>query len=510
MPVPNDEEIYCIEMTVYDPDILGTKVLRYATKGGVYGGNYYEPRITQPGNFKISLFQDNQTRGQSQVGYGEVVLTNVDGGLDALLNYGCDGRSIVFKKFTAALGLVLLTSCAMEQPVFQNNEEMSIRIRDDQARLSVPATMSKYAGDNVLPDGLEGTSDIKGKPKPLLYGKVSNATPVLVNTSRLIYQIHETHYAVPTAVYDKGVALIAGAQYLSVDDMMANAPAPGTFRWLIWDDDVYGSFFRLGSAPAGPITFDGYEGATSAARTAGQVIKRIISAAIGSGWLITADYTALDALNSAEVGIYTNSEMSVAEMVDSVAGSIGAWYGFDVNQKFRVGRLDAPSGTPDITLTGTEILNIERLATQDTGRGVPVWRVNLNYDKNFTVQNVDQLAGSVTLARQQWLSKEFRTVNSSDNAVRAIHQLAPEMTINTLLVSEPAAQAESDRLFDLYSVRRDMLAVQIPSNLLQYIEPGKTAQIMYNRYGYDSGKLFKIIGIKPDWEINITTLIVWG
>ncbi|WP_328716773.1 hypothetical protein VO226_16100 [Halomonas elongata] len=70
-----------------------------------------------------------------------------------------------------------------------------------------PHPMESYDGSNVLPDGLEGTEDdIAGEPKPQVWGEVRNATPVQVNTSKLIYQVSSLSDCTVTAVYDKGLS----------------------------------------------------------------------------------------------------------------------------------------------------------------------------------------------------------------------------------------------------------------------------------------------------------------
>ena len=392
-----DYTIYAVDLTVYDPALSATKTLRYATHGTIYGGNYYEPRIKQPGNFNQNLFSNGTTGGASQMGFGEIILLNNDGGLDDLINYGFDGRALVLRKIIAGVATILM-SCSMEQPVPTWNT-VPIRIKDRQQLFNVPIQPTKYAGTNTLPTGIDGTADIKGKPIALGYGEFFNATPDCVNTSRLIYRSHESALHDIPAVYDKGVSLARGADYVSQPDMEANTPEPGKYRaWL------GGGCFRLGSSPAGQITFDGVEGATAADRTVAQIMKRIALRVISSGEIDNADITALDTANSAVVGIYINSEQNINIALDALANSIGAWYGFDSVGLLNMGRLEAPSGTPIITLTKSNILEIERLATNDQGRGLPAWKINLNYAKNFTIQDAGNLAGS---ALSGWINSDL-------------------------------------------------------------------------------------------------------
>ncbi len=371
--------VNCVDITGYNPDLPGVDTLHFADVGGIYGGVYYAERLKQPANFTCNLFSPGKTSGPSQVGSGETVLMNPDGALDYLINWGFDGRAILFKSYTVAAGLVLIMGCSVEQPTFKS-DEVSILTNDNQSKLDVPIQPTKYAGTNSPPNGIEGSDDIKGRPKPLTFGTAPNVTPAAVNRSLLIYQGHESACAIP-AVYDMGVPLARGADYADQTAMEATAPDVGTYR-------VCPSLgcFRLGSAPAGQITCDVVEGATAADRTAAQVAKRIALRAISSGEISSADVTALDALNSAEVGIHINAETTVLAALDQVLGSIGGWSAFDVNGVLRMGRLEVPSGAPDLALTGDDCLDLERVASNDDGRGVPPYKVNLQYQKNYTIQ----------------------------------------------------------------------------------------------------------------------------
>ncbi len=808
--VPQDI-IYTVDMTVYDSGIPGTTVLKYATDGIVVSGNYYEPRIKQPGNFKQIMFKEGSTGGESEVGYGEVVLINIDGGLDSLIDYGFSGRQIVIKAILSSGTYTLLTG-TMEQPT-ATWEEISIRIKDRQTELDVPIQPTKYAGNNVLPAGLEGTADIKGKPKPLLFGKCRNITPVLVNTSKLIYQVNDgSILSLDAMVYDMGVELTKGPDYVSESDMLNNSPLrgvpslpleaggtlifasanggnflyclalysgstrvlrldmdnpnvwdvygisnlpdgqgrggvgvvvydaklwifggidvnknpqayktnlmlnlyyptgswsttattdmpatrsshavalSGTYAYVIsgfadaamtasvirlnlsaptgswddagvtdlpafrmnhkavtyggyiyviggniysggyiatasvirlntaaptgaWDDagvtdlpiarqghgtalggsylyviggysdssgatplstvirlnltsptgswtsctdlpyplngnttacEVYdnklyvvsgiittyldlnsptgdwttitnyrvypaGGCFRLGFMPAGQITADFTQGATTADRTVAQIIKQMALRKLTTGDLVTQDFTDLDATNNSIVGIYIDSETNIPSAIDEVGRTIGAWFGFGPDGKFMIKQLIAPTGTEDYIIEENDILSIARIPTNDTGRGVPAYRVVLDYDKNYTVQDKD-LAGSVGVDARNWFAKEFRSIISEDTSILTKYLLAPELHIETLFTDSVNAQNEVNRLLALYKVRRDHLTVAVKFTGIVY-SIGKIVKLAINRFGYNSTKLFRIIGFEVSCDTNIITLHLWG
>jgi len=350
---------------------------------------YYAPRISNPGSLKTMMFSEGTTRGESKIGSGEVRLDNIDGALDALAGYGY-GRDIMIRELLAG-GLIGLTlSCSTEQPAF-DLDEITIRIKDPQARLNVPLQANKYGGTNVNGEGVDGEDDIKNTPKPLAYGDVFNCTPVCVNRAKQIYQANDGAMQAISAVRDKGIPLPMDTAYASQAALEAAAPPPGYYAC-----HLASGLFRLGSAPQGALTFDGLQGANAAARTVAQIAKQIALRTLSAGDLVDADFTALDSLNSAVIGRYWREETTVIAALDEVVNSIGAWAAFDHNLKLNVGQLVAPAGTADIELTTAHIQQMQRITPQDAGRGVPAWKINLGYRKNHTIQDAGSLGGEVS------------------------------------------------------------------------------------------------------------------
>ncbi|WP_217995126.1 hypothetical protein, partial [Methylogaea oryzae] len=324
------DHVYLAEITAAIDGAGTTTVLRYGTEGHITAPGetppnaFYDPRLRQPGSLARNLFSDRTTSGASRIGYGEITLINNDGALDALAGYGFDGQPLVVltgpRGAPYPSGWTVAFTGTMESAEFTATEVI-IRLRDRLAELDKPVLQTLYAGNNSLPNGLEGTADnIKGQPKPRAYGSVFNVSPPLVNTSRLIYETGSCKSV--DAVYDRGAALTKGADYSSQSDMESNAPAAGNFR--VWPA---GGYFRLGSSPAGQITADVTQGAAAGNRTAAQLLKQIaLDAGIAAGDIVAADVAALDALNSAAVGVWVSDTSTAVQIMDAVAASVGAWY----------------------------------------------------------------------------------------------------------------------------------------------------------------------------------------
>lgn len=468
----------------------------------------YEPRVTQPGSLTRTMYSGG-TSGQSKVGYGEIVLSNMDGGLDAIKDYGFDGRRCVVRAGPVGAaypnGFVTIFTGNVEQATFDWSR-LAFVLRDRLAELDKPLQGVRYLGSNVLPGGLEGQAqDLQGKPKPLVFGRALNVPAPLVNTARLIYEVGAC--ASIDAAYDRGLALTVGTPYTSQADMESNVPSAGYFR--AWPG---GGYFRLGSSPAGQITADVTQGAAPGDRTVAQLLRQIaIACGIAAADISTADVVALDAANGAEAGLWLADDTTALAAMDEIAASIGAWYGFDRHGVLRMGRLDIPAGTPVAALDLSNITQIDRIVSQDTGRGLPIWRATVNYAKNFAVQPSD-LAGAVTTDRRAWLALERRAVTIEDPNIKNQYRLAGEVSRDTLLTQSAAATAEVTRLIALHQVKREVYQarVRVDATLLAAIDLGAIVRLTLPRFGLGGGKLFVVIGITADFRRNALDLTLFG
>lgn len=467
----------------------------------------FTPCLMSPGSLGMNAYSDGRTGGATRLETGEIVVANTDGQFDGWLNYSFDGRACVIRSGIAGAypGAFSAVLTGTVESIEADWHKIVIRLRDKAWLLDKPAFEGRYLGNNSLPNGLEGTADdLKGQAKPHAYGKVMNVSPPCVNTSRLIYEVSPCNSV--DAVYDRGAPLTAGAVYTSQADMETTAPAAGQYR--AWPA---GGYIRLGSTSAGLITADMTQGAAASNRTAAQMLKHLAEdAGLTAGEISSADVTALDAANSNVLGIWIEGEITFREVMDSIANSIGAWYGFDSAGVLRMGQLVAPSGTPIITLYDYDTHDgIERRPLKDNT--VPIWRAVCRHTKNWTVQESD-LAGAVTDARRAILAEEWRGANSDDPAIKTQWLLAGELEHDTLMTSAADASTEAARLLAMYKVRRDLYDVPVTLDILtaNSLKLMDVVELELARFGMDSGKLFRIIGIRADLSKHRVILSLWG
>ncbi|WP_110693284.1 hypothetical protein [Salinicola halophyticus] len=481
---------WTLEMDALDPG--GDPVtLRYSL--GRYDDsddNAFDPRIDQPGHFKAGLFAGALIAGDRS-SYGETTLINADGGLDYLADYAVDGRAAVIRRGTGSDRVTVLAGTVARLSF--ETAVVSVVLRGPLEPLQTPHPQPTYAGDNVLPDGLEGTADdIAGQAKPLVFGEVANATPVAVNTARLIYQLSARDDCEITAVYDNGAELTRGSDYASASALQGTAPAAGEWR-------AYRGFVRLGASPVGTITVD----ATTSAPNAGDVFSTLASE---RDWNVNAaDVADLNTLGA--VRLYVTDQTDTLDLVDRIAVSVGGYLNLEPDGTLRCRRLAAPEGEAPM-LQQYAIRDIRRSATGAGANSLPVGRVTLNADRIETTQT--NVAGSVSSGRRARLAKQTRQAVAENAATRERHPLAGELQIDSVLASLSSAQSVADDLAAILGVRRDVVTVSARVEDLPDITVGELRTVVTPRLGYGDGRVMLVTGYLINAQSGDIDLNLWG
>lgn len=263
---------YLVEVGYYDPtlEVNGTlytssrRIPPFPPDDSDRPNQVYDARIVDPGNFTRQMFSGQSLFTQSQGNGGVVILANADGELDYLFQYIFNGRTLRIllasdtPMYWSSYNTVMLGTIDQASFSFSSSQPSQIlfRIRDRKTLLDKPIQTISFLGDNALPDGVEGVEDdLKGKPKPKCFGECFNVSPPLVNTSKLIFQVHDGLIEEIVTVYDKGVALTKGDSIGSLATLLTTTPASGEWDYYLGSASD-GAYFRLGSSPSGHITSD--------------------------------------------------------------------------------------------------------------------------------------------------------------------------------------------------------------------------------------------------------------
>lgn len=503
----------------------GTKTLYYSSGKGfttkrtdIPTETEFASRLQNPINYSRSLIGNGRVAGGMRIDQGEIVLNNADQALSGLRDLGFSGRTATVRvgpqdgAYPSAF-TTFLTGVIEQVEVSVNLAK--IRLRDRMFVLSQPLQTTVYAGTNSgLPlTGAEGVaSDLKGKTKPLLYGRRYKFAPALVNTDKLTYQVHDGAVQAIDAVYANAVSLTAGADFANLAALEAAAPGAGTFITC----KALG-LFRLGSDPLGKVLVDAQGDNTGGyISKPGEIVNRLLTTRCGfaSGDIDSATFTAINAAVTGEVGLYfgPGEVPTRLDALSQLVNTFGGWLAPSRTGLWQIGQLVAPPGSPTYTFTDADIIDIDNQATNDPAAGVPVWRVNLKYKPYATVVS-SEIAASITTANplRNDLLNQWRVVNSSDTAVKTTHLLAPEMDGETLFNVAADAQAEADRRLALHKVRRDFTKVVVWLTAANAgVDLGKEVRLVTPRLGYSSGRNFTVVGITLDGRRSKVTLDLWG
>ncbi len=487
----------------------GTEIetLRYATHGHYDDdGNYYEPRLTNPGNYSRSMFSSGTTRGESSVGVGEIVVDNLDGALDRIKGWGFSGRSVLIEKLEAEGATpTLVWKGTVEQPVV-GLKEVQFRVRDRLEDLRKALQQNRFAGTTIAGGMAEcegRPDDLKDQPKPLPFGSVFNVPASPGNVYDLIYQVRDGAVAGIPFVFDKGVQLTnANQDYATLAALRAATIPAGKYATCL----ALGCF-RLGGSPAGQITADVIVGSTTAERSVGSIVRQILTRA----GIAVEDQPDLSGLPDYEVGLWIADETTALSAITQIIGSVGGYFISTRTGGFAVGVFRAPA-TPTFELDAADILDITAKVPSEDGKGVPPWRVVVRWGRNWSVQSESELGDKsicVSNARKAFVAKEYREAVAENASIKVRHPNAPEIIIETMLTTEEKAKAEAARWLALYGGVADMLDVSVEPEIAGAFELGQTIRITYPRLGMENGADYVVTGLTEDYGGNIGSIEVW-
>jgi hypothetical protein len=489
---PYAKKKYLLILKPYDLDAAGELTLYFSGEGFVTeptdtpANTVFEPRLVEPISFSRSMFSSGKIGGLSVPGFGELVLTNADGGLDAWADYGWDGRSVELRVGEAGADLQYYFTIFQGQSKSIEFDDLFIRVilRDNQNDFTVDYPDTLYAGTG----GNEGSSDLANTPKPHCYGEVYNIEPVLVDSTNFVYQVHDGAIQAIDAVYQGGVALTLTTDYTV---------------------DLTNGRFTLVAAPTGIITADvkGSKPGGTYLETVADIIQHIVEDHAGftyPGDFDTASFTALNSANSSTVGVYDRGMTTVANVLDRLINTIGGFYGFDRDGKFQVGQVALATGSADAEFDKTTIIEITRQAS-----AVPNYQVRMDYKKNYRVMGESDFDASITSAQRDYLVREADVAIAEDTAVQTPYPNSTALIVDSLFAGSSAASTEATRLLNIYKTQRDFYRILVKTQPYT-LKLNDVVKITFNRYNLSSGKLFRVISIVEDAANNEVELELWG
>ncbi|MBX9751159.1 MAG: hypothetical protein K5Q68_16335, partial [Roseococcus sp.] len=335
-------------------------------------------------------------------------------------------------------------------------------------------------------------------------GVVRQFTPLLLNEPAQVWCFGDGPVGGPLVVRDAGVALTSGTDFASYALLIAATIAAGSYGTC----HALG-LIRLGVAPTGVLTMD-----AEGAKPSGTVLKRFADIAVHvvdtATTLTPSDFatgtvTALNTLCPQTLGHWYDgaSDLTLRAMLDELAQSIGAFYGFDDSRKIVLGRLDAPAATADFAFGERDLIELRPLPAERRLKTQVI-----RWGRCIRPLQDQEIAGSVTGAARQALIEEWRQERDTSAPVAAASLLAREETLDSAFDLGSDALTEAQRRVALYGPRRAGFEAVVP--LVAGLRPGMTVEITDPRFGLAAGRRFRVMRIERQAAEQEITMELWG
>lgn len=517
--------------------------------------DYYEARIISVPSFARAILADGEFGGAAEIGAGTLILANGDGGLDHVPRLALDGRPwrlLLIEEGQAYAQAVVVLSGLAKMAVFagSDGDEVHIELRDRSEEFDKAIQSRLLGGSNLDGEGLDGDADQEGDPLPFGYGPVRNAQPLCVNAALSIWCFNDTLCGGGLVPKVGGVPIPLGVQRASPAELAlpANAPAAGTADWYPGAEDPEAgiftpAYFRLGTAPQKDVTCDFLGTVRNGLylTTTADIVRDIAVVRVGipAGDLDGADFTLVSALRPAPLARYFGGDENAGDVMDIVARSVNAWWGFDRMARLRLQLVRPPAElAPVLTVRrfgldqalgvdDGDALAISWESSDEPGWGaIPASGVKLAWGHNPTPQDSGDLYGSDVAGEpdpvggpeaREWLKDEWRhAVWPADPAISAAivarHRLALQIEGETCLAEAADAATEAAVRGVLHTVPREMPVVsfEISPAVAAALDLGVCLRIEIDRYGWQGGGNFLIRGLSYSTHDRVVEARLWG
>jgi hypothetical protein len=443
--------------------------------------------------------------------FGEVEISNGDGELDSVVqSYAIDGRNVVVKfgPYMGAYSDFSVIADVLGVGWQTDRDNVRIPVRDWTFILDQPLQTNLYAGSG----GVEGGDDLEGKPKPLCFGRVRNITPPLVDSTNVIYQVHDGAVFAIDGVFESGADITldtgvgTGGDVADYASLVSASVTAGQYATCKAE-----GLFKLGSSPTGLITADVRGDVVGGVYVNGvdTVVRRLLfnRAGLSESRVNKTSFAQLASSASGEMGWFIDhqSRPSAGDVVDAIVRGVAGFWGAGRDGRIRAGRLSVPEDvSPVYALDEISILDL-----RIDGQPIPRYRQRVAYKPNWTPGQVN-LAASVTASRRQFLTERDRSAVSIDTTVQVRH---PEALDTEALLSpfenSSDAQTLSDELLSLH--KRDRIVVRAHVARLSYLfDLGQPLSVTWGRHGLSSGRTMILVGVEEDARTGTADLLLWG
>jgi hypothetical protein len=492
--------IYAVEITVATNSDGDTATHYFATHGFASGTadmpakTHFAPRLLDPGIFRREMSSGSRLVGQARSSFGELVLANADGALDAWTGYGVYGRAIVLRcsdtgegAYPAAWSTVF---SAVMHSLHATMRDIRIAVRDRTIELQRPICSSTFAGTGDA----EGDSNMAGRRKPRCYYEPLYPPGLLVDASRNMFWLHEGS-AVDTGVValDGGASFTMGADYTNLADCLANAPSSGQAR-IYYGPPV---LVRYNAAPAFQAMVDSISALC--------VHDAVYPA--GANLFTEMGISGVTVNGNPVVEGYFDDESTWLQALSAYAMAGPFWFGFNRLGEFDWYEIaDPASGTSLATLEARDILAADRLPPSDWA--APLWRVTVLDRQNFSYARTWSTVAPYT--SYPGMSREYRDSGvHADATVLDKYPAAQDSTVR--VVGNVVGDTLAQDWMTLFGADRALWVVKLKfTAALLALDINDTVTLKLPRYGLSAGAKFLVVAVELNLRAETITFTLWG
>lgn len=511
------ETIILVEIEVKSPTGV-TSTLRYADRAirpmaptdPLRPNAVWDARLVQPPAVRRALVDDMASLSAGW-GVGQLQLMNSDRALDVYRTYvwgevrvyrWLEGSAFSTAQRIFAGGAAL----PVNDRSAKRSSPVSVGFYDPRVELDQPLQVNLYAGTGAY----EGPSELKGRPKPVAYGDLTDAhVPApKVNVAQGVYQLHDGAIAALVGVYDRG----DNAGLISDGDKVGaafDAFAPAAAHYAT---DKARGLYKANTNPVGTVTF-GIQGDSqpSYVSTAGPILARMLARLGVPAGRIGASVGAL--ASTATIGVFDQSGAQGRDLVQMVARSVPAAVLPGRDGVWTATPLTPPKAIADYSLDQYDIVDL----LEDPSVPLPAGLIRVGWGRIFTTFRAEDVApaikGTATATR---LETEYRYAQVEDTAAKARGPGSwRTLELDTALRTEADALALAAALKGLFGLRADgapraQWSVQIPLNdATSAVQLGATVRLNYPPRGVND--LFILLAEEPMRpRRDLTTWTLWG
>lgn len=478
----------------------------------------YDDRLAEAPAIRRLLFDDLTTM-KPALSVGALTLINADHRLDVYEGYGWGEIAVWLWTIgtpSADAQLILKGVCAPPGYAYGDDKPSRVKVSlaDYSAELSKPLQTTLYAGTN---DGVtvfyEGAADgLKGTPKPLAYGDLTDAQipAPLVYSPAQAHQLHDGAIEGEVALFDRGDDF-----GLADDgDLSGAAFDAAVLAAAHYVTDLGRGLVQFNDAPVGQATF-GFKGDNDAAaggyvETAGPVLARLLARSGVLPGRIGASVAGL--ASTAVIGFYAGEAIALGDAVQMVAAGVPAAVLPDREGAWAAIAYGPPAADADYQLEEGDIIN----CASDDAAPLPVGEVRVGWGRIWrTFDGTDLAPALVGTDEQARLKDAYRWATAASAAVKALYpKVWRTLTVETALRAEADALALAAKLQAMFGLKDDgrprrLWRLTLPIETGAAWSLGRTLSVTYPRQGLAGNYL--LVGEEPlRPKRNQAVWTVWG